>query len=229
MRIGILETGYTPDVLQPRWGRYPEFFARMLDGRGFDFRGWAVVDMEFPDSVQDAEGWLITGSRHGAYDNLPFIPVLERFVRDAVAARVPVVGICFGHQIIAQALGGRVEKFPGGWQVGPQEYDFVGQTLTLNAWHQDQVIAPPEGAEVIATHPSCRYAGLRYGDAALSVQAHPEFDNDFFGSLIEARGRGLVPEPVLQAAVSRLDRPLDTARIADTIEAFLRHPRTCAV
>lgn len=226
MQIGILETGHAPEALQPRWGRYPAFFARLLDRRGLAFRSWAVVDMEFPDSVQAADGWLITGSRHGAYDDLPFIPPLEQFVRDAIAARVPVVGICFGHQIIAQALGGRVEKYSGGWQVGPQDYDFAGRTLRLNAWHQDQVIAPPDGAEVIATHPDCRYAGLRYGDRALSVQAHPEFDSDFFASLIETRGRGLVPEPILEAAVARLDRPLDTPRIADTIEAFLRHPRT---
>lgn len=225
MLIGILETGLAPDALRARSGSYPDMFARLLAPHGFDFRSWSVVNMEFPDSVHDAEGWLITGSRHGVYDDLPFIPPLEALIRQAVAEAVPVVGICFGHQILAQALGGRVEKFHGGWAVGPQDYDFDGQRLRLNAWHQDQVIEPPAGAEVIATHPFCPYAGLRYGDRAMSVQAHPEFDDAFIAGLIETRGRGVVPDARLDAALAALDRGGDAAVIAARIAAFLRQPR----
>ena len=67
----------------------------------------------FPEGIHDADGWLITGSRHGAYEDHPWIPPLEEFIRDAYAAQVPLVGICFGHQIIAQAMGGKVEKYQG--------------------------------------------------------------------------------------------------------------------
>jgi GMP synthase-like glutamine amidotransferase len=225
MLIGILETGLAPDALRAQSGSYPDMFARLLAPHGFDFRTWSVVNMEFPDSVHDAEGWLITGSRHGAYDDLPFIPPLEALIRQAVDETVPLVGICFGHQIVAQALGGRVEKFHGGWAVGPQEYDFDGQPLRLNAWHQDQVIEPPAGAEVIATHPFCPYAGLRYADRALTVQAHPEFDDGFIAGLIETRGRGLVPDDRLDAALGRLGAPNDAGRIAARIAAFFRQPR----
>ena len=228
MRIGILETGLAPDTLRARFGSYPDLFARLLAPHGFDFTTFSVVAMEFPDSVHDAEGWLITGSRHGVYDDLPFIPPLEALVRQAVAEAVPVVGICFGHQILAQALGGRVEKFHGGWAVGPQDYNFDGSTLRLNAWHQDQVIEPPEGAEVIATHPFCPYAGLRYGDRALSVQAHPEFDDGFIEGLIESRGRGVVPDERLDAALERLGGGGDAAVIAARIAAFFRQPRRAA-
>lgn len=91
-----------------------------------------------PPRSHDADGWLITGSRHGAYEDHAFIPPLEGFIRDAYGAAVPMVSICFGHQIIAQALGGKVEKFNGGWSVGAQDYDFGDEKLTLNAWHQDQ-------------------------------------------------------------------------------------------
>lgn len=225
MLIGILETGHAPDALRARAGSYPQMFEHLLAPHGFDFRTWSVVDMAFPDSVHDADGWLITGSRHGAYDDLPFIPPLEALIRQAMAEGVPLVGICFGHQIIAQALGGRVEKFHGGWAVGPQDYDFDGQTLRLNAWHQDQVIAPPPGAEVIATHPFCAFAGLRIGDKALTVQPHPEFDDAFIEGLIETRGRGLVPDDRLDAALADLGAPNDAAAIAARIAAFFRQPR----
>ena len=225
MLIGILETGHAPDALRASSGSYPDMFARLLAPHGFEFRNWAVVDGDFPDSVHDADGWLITGSRHGVYDDLPWIAPLEALIRQATAEGVPVVGICFGHQIVARALGGRVEKFPGGWAVGPQDYDFDGRTLTLNAWHQDQVITPPEGAEVIATHPFCPYAGLLYGDRALTVQAHPEFDDAFIAGLIDSRGRGLVPDDRLDAALARLGSPTDSDQIAARIAAFFRQPR----
>lgn len=228
MLIGILETGHAPDALRATSGSYPDMFRRLLAPHGFDFRSWSVVEGDFPDSVHDAEAWLITGSRHGVYDDLPWIAPLEALIRQAVDEGVPVVGICFGHQIVARALGGRVEKFPGGWAVGPQDYDFDGQTMRLNAWHQDQVIAPPPGAEVIATHPFCAYAGLRYGDRALTVQAHPEFDDAFLTGLIETRGRGLVPDDRLEAALARLGPPNDADRIAARIATFLRQPRARA-
>jgi GMP synthase-like glutamine amidotransferase len=179
-----------------------------------------VEAMEFPGSVRDCEGWLITGSRHGAYEDHPFIPPLEDFIRAAFAAHVPLVGVCFGHQIIAQAMGGKVEKFDGGWSVGPTDYDFAGKTLTLNAWHRDQVTDLPAGAEVIATNAFCENAALLYDDRMFSVQAHPEFGGDFVEGLMRTRGPGLVPEPLMAAARARAEVPLASADIADRIAAF---------
>lgn len=226
MLIGILQTGYAPEALRQA-GDYPEMFARLLAGHGFTFRTFRVVDMEFPAAVHDCDGWLITGSRHGVYEDLPFIAPLERFIREAFAAGVPVAGICFGHQIMAQALGGKVEKYAGGWSAGPTEYDFGGERLTMNAWHQDQVTVPPPGAEVIATSAFCRHAGFAYpGDRGLSVQAHPEFDDAFVRGLIDTRGRGVVPDAVLDTARAKLGAPLDSDRIAAQIADFFnRHAK----
>ena len=228
MLIGILETGHVPDALRPTSGTYPSMFETLLDGQDFTFRTWHVVDMDLPPGIHDADGWLITGSRHGAYEDHPFIPPLEQFIRDAYAAHVPVVGICFGHQIMAQAMGGRVEKFAGGWSVGPTDYDFDGKTLTLNAWHQDQVTRVPEAARVVATSDFCATAALLYDDRMFSVQPHPEFQASFVDGLIRERAPGVVPEALLAVARARMADPLDTAGIAGRIAAFFKQAREAA-
>lgn len=222
MQIGILQCGQAPDALRDRAGDYPDMFVRLLAGRGLDFTNYHVENMEFPDGIHAADGWLITGSRHGAYEPHPWIPPLEEFIRQAYDAAVPMVGICFGHQIIAQALGGTVEKFSGGWSVGAQDYIFGGETLTLNAWHQDQVTQRPETAELAGHSAFCDNAALIYPGRAFTVQPHPEFNDDFVEGLMATRAKGVVPDPLLEAARARLGGARDSARIADRIEAFFR-------
>ena len=224
MLIGILQTGESPDALRADMGDYPDFFETLLAGRGLTFRRWAVLRNEFPASVNDCDGWLITGSRFGAYEDHPWIPPLEDFIRAAYAAHVPVVGVCFGHQIIAQAMGGRVEKYPGGWSVGPTEYAFDDQTYTLNAWHQDQVVQKPEMAKVLSSTAFCENAALLYDDRMFTVQPHPEFRKEFMEGLIKYRGPGLVPDALLADATQRLDKPTDSPSMADRIaDFFLTH------
>ncbi|MGQ0565119.1 MAG: type 1 glutamine amidotransferase [Gemmobacter sp.] len=225
MLIGILQTGQAPDVLRPETGDYPDFFATLLDGHGFAFRTWHVEAMDFPVGIHDADGWLITGSRHGAYEDHPFIAPLERLIRDIVAGGVPLVGICFGHQIIAQALGGKVERSDRGWAVGATDYDFAGETMTLNAWHRDQVVAVPPGARVVASNDFCANAALVYDDRAFTVQAHPEFRPQFIDGLMRTRGPGLVPEPLMAEARAKLDAPIDDRSMAGRIAAFFKMPR----
>lgn len=225
MRIGILQTGLAPEALSDTMGDYPDMFARLLDGQGFTFRTFRVVEGEFPADVHDCDGWLITGSRHGVYEDHPWIPPLEQFIRDAFAARVPVVGICFGHQIVAQAMGGKVERHDGGWAVGATEYDFSGEKLVLNAWHRDQVTRAPESARVIATNDFCANAALLYDDRAFTVQAHPEFRPEFVDGLMKTRGKGLVPDDVMAAAATRLADPIQDRTMAGRIAAFFKEPR----
>lgn len=228
MRIGILQCGQSPAQLKRDLGDYPDMFVRLLAGRGFDFTTWHVEGMEFPQDIHDADGWLLTGSRHGAYEDHAFIPPLEDFIRRVHDAGVPMVGICFGHQIIAQALGGTVVKHPGGWAVGAQDYDFGGQPVTLNAWHQDQVVALPPGAQVAGRNAFCENAALIYGDRAFTVQAHPEFRDDFIQGLMDTRAKGVVPDDLLAGAAARMGQADGASLLADRIEAFFKQPRALA-
>lgn len=219
MKIGILMTGHAPDIVRPELGDYDAMMARMLDGYDFEYDAYAVVDGAFPPGPEAADGWLITGSKHGTYEDHPWIPPLEDLIRDIAASGRPLVGICFGHQIIAQALGGKVIKHPDGWRVGATDYRIDDDVFTLHAWHQDQVIAAPEGAEIIGTAEGCRIAALRYGPNIFTVQPHPEFDRAMMVGLIEHRAPGVVPEPLRDRARGLLDTPRDdsamAARIAD--------------
>ena len=224
MRIGILKCGQSPEVIRGDLGDYDTMFETLLAGRGFDFASYHVEAMEFPGSVHDADGWLLTGSRHGAYEDHAFIPPLEDFIRRAYGAHVPLVGICFGHQIIAQALGGRVEKYAGGWAVGAQDYIFEGQPVTLNAWHQDQVVERPQGAQPIASNGFCENAALVYDDRAFTVQAHPEFGDAMIGGLIEHRSGSVPPELVAQAK-TRMTGAGPSVALAERIAQFFKAPR----
>ena len=225
MRIGILQTGHAPDALIDDTGDYDEMFRDLLGGHDFIFATYPVVDGQFPDSASDADGWLITGSRHGAYDDLPWISPLEDLIRDIHARGLPLIGICFGHQIIAQALGGKVEKFAGGWAVGRTTYDQEGQTLRLNAWHQDQVTQRPKGAKVLAGNDFCENAVMAYGDTIWTIQPHPEYGASFIDGLIRTRGRGLVPDAILDSAAATLAGPTNNSDIAAQMAAFFKKER----
>lgn len=222
MKIGILEPGHSPEMLRSAYGDYADFFERLLGQGEFDFIRYDVEGGEIPTRIDAADGWLITGSRHGVYEDHPWIDPLMNFIRDLAAAKRPLVGICFGHQIIAKALGGRVEKYDGGWAVGRQCYDSAAGPIALNAWHQDQVLTPPKGAKTILFNDFCPYAGLEYDQSILTYQPHPEFSSGFTDALAQARGRGVVPDELLETVTENLSKPIDDSKIAQNIIDFFR-------
>ena len=221
MRIGILQPGHAPDEVRGALGDYADMFERLLAGHDFTFQRWDVVDNVFPDGPEAADAWLITGSRHGVYEDHPWLPRLEALVRELVASGKPLVGVCFGHQVIAKALGGKVEKFKGGWAVGRQLYDFGDETLALNAWHQDQVVALPPDAQVIASNPFCDYAALVIGDNVLTIQPHPEFTAEMIEGLLAHRA-GSVPDDLKAAARAALSTSTANAELGQRMADFLR-------
>lgn len=234
MRLGILEPGVTPDDLIDTHGTMPAMAERLLAplDPSLRFATWRVVDDVFPASVRDADAWLVMGSKHGVYEDLPWMRRLKGFLRDAVAAEVPVVGICFGHQILAEAMGGRVEKSARGWGVGIHRYALPdaagGGELAVHAMHQDQVVEPPPGAALIATSDFCPYAGFDYAGRAISFQPHPEFDEAFARALVETRRGDAIPLDVADAALDTLGRGTDAVRLARWILDFLGQRRATA-
>jgi len=223
MKVAILETGRPPGTLADQFGTYPAMFARLL-GAGFEIEIFDVQAGELPEPGGHA-AYLITGSPAGVYDPLPWIDPLEQFIRGAKDKKM--VGICFGHQVMAEALGGHVEKSDKGWGAGLHKYaivrsepwiDSVG-TIAAPASHQDQVVVQPPNTDVVAASDFTPLAALAWTDRpAISFQFHPEFSPAFAKALIAQRF-DTVSDP--DAAIASLDAPNDNARVGQWIRNFL--------
>lgn len=208
MKIGILQTGSARQPLLEKQGDYDDQM-RWLLGEDFTYVTYNIEAGKFPASVGDADGWIITGSKHGVYEDHSWLQPLEAFIRQVYESGAPLVGICFGHQIVAKAMGGTVEKSAEGWVVGLKTYEVHdGSRFTAYAWHQDQVIVPPPGAQVFAHSDNCRFAGLSYSGNALTLQSHPEFTGRYFVGLLEDKSDFLPPD-IREAAQSRSSETLD--------------------
>lgn len=217
LNVGILETGITADDLIEEHGSYSDMFINLFSDHGwdFDFKIYAVRNDEFPHEISECDAWIITGSKSNVYDNLPWMLKLKQLIQSISKANQPMVGICFGHQIIAQALGGKVEKYSAGWGVGLHEYHITSpisdindmpETFVINAMHQDQVVEKPEQAHVFAQSDFCPYAGLIYNDKIFTLQGHPEFSLEFEKALILTRMGNTIPEETAKNGLSLLGK-----------------------
>jgi GMP synthase-like glutamine amidotransferase len=225
MKLAILETGRPPGALAEEFGDYPAMFADLL-GPEFEIERFDAAAGQLPDEPAAHAAYLITGSPAGVYDPLPWIEPLCAFIRSAQTSKM--VGVCFGHQIMAEALGGRVEKSDKGWGAGLHCYDIVRheawmdgvEAIAIPASHQDQVVIQPPATDVIAASDFTPFAGLAWTDRpAISFQFHPEFSPAFAKALIEQR-YDIVPDP--DTAIASLDAPNDNARVGGWIGRFLQ-------
>jgi GMP synthase-like glutamine amidotransferase len=230
VKLGVLQTGHPPRALQPAFGTYGAMFQRLLAGRGYDWRIYDVPHGDWPDQPEACDGYLVTGAAAGVYDDDPWIASLLAFLR-AAKGRAKLVGICFGHQAMADAFGGKVIKSPKGWGIGLHTYEVArpqawmdgGAAFSLAASHQDQVVERPPTARVVAGSDFCPYGMLVYDDApAISCQLHPEFAPAYSIALIEGRREGMrIPADLAAAAIESLAAPDDHDRVAGWIARFL--------
>lgn len=227
MKLAILETGVPPGTLSQEFGDYPGMFHRLL-GDEFSIESFDVQAGELPDEAGAHHAYLITGSPAGVYDPLPWIAPLMEFIRAAKDSRM--IGVCFGHQVMAQALGGQVVKSEKGFGAGLHRYQVVRtepwmngeRSIAIPASHQDQVVVQPPSTELVARSEFTPFAALAWTDRpAISFQFHPEFSPAFAKALIEKR-YDVVNDP--DAAIASLDAPNDTAIVGGWIRNFLKTP-----
>jgi len=233
MKLTIIQTGGVPAPLAARFMPYPAMFETMFDGTGQGFSYETIPVFEgapLPDPAT-LEGVVITGSAAGVYEDHFWLDPLRDFIRDAYGKKTSMLGICFGHQVMADALGGDVRKSEKGWGLGRHSYGvvqrpgFMGSAppiLAVACSHQDQVIVPPSEAEVILASEFTPNAGLAYRNgAALSFQPHPEFADDYAEALVQLR-RGKAPDAVVDAATASLATPSHSADMAHYIGRFFK-------
>lgn len=230
MNIGILLCDEVPEKFSGAHGQYPSMFAQLLHKvePALTFSVFNAEQQELPADVDAADAYLITGSRHGVNDGYPWIDQLEAFIRTLHERHKKVVGICFGHQLIAKALGGTVDRAATGWGIG-----ITTNTLQqLKSWmqpakdefnliisHQDQVIELPKGVEILASNARCPYFMMQIGQHMLTIQGHPEFSRAYSQALIEDRA-DLYGEAMSEQGLRSLQQPVDDELMAQWIIRF---------
>jgi GMP synthase-like glutamine amidotransferase len=233
--IAILETGIPPAGLDATYGSYADMFEGTLAREGRAFKVFKTLEGELPDYDDGFAGVVITGSPAGVYESDPWITQLIGWLR-GLDPKVPAVGICFGHQIMAQAWGGHVEKSHKGWGVGLHEYEIqardvwdnlLGKAADANAikvavTHQDQVVKKPECAIVLAGSEFTPHGALYYTDRkALSFQCHPEFCERFASDLLISRRGVRIDAALVDKAVETLKAPSSRGDVLGAISRFL--------
>lgn len=235
MKIGILQCDDVSDELRAEFGNYPAMFELKLSEvePGFRFVTYRVMDGELPRSVDECDGYITTGSRFGANDDLPWIGRLEAFVSDLAAAEKKFVGICFGHQVLARALGGEVEVSGRGWAVGinTNQVDVekawmnpAREALKLVVSHRDQVCKLPQGFEVLASSSFCPYYMLQYGEHMMSIQGHPEFSKAYSSALMDKRAAS-IPAQCIRDGKASLAELADDSLVMRWIANFFQNGR----
>jgi len=231
LRLGLLVCGHLPDeYAKALGGEYPEVFTRLFASGDVDATivPYSVVDGEFPADIESVDGWLTTGSPQFVTDDEPWIHRLADFVRTAHGV-TPFVGICFGHQMIAHALGGTAGRSPRGWGVGVRPayvveaerwMDPLIETVRLYHSHGDQILTLPPDGVVLAGSPHCPVGILQVGETTVGFQGHPEFSRTFADLLITVHEPDLSPEAVAEARAG-IDGPTDEATVARWIANFV--------
>jgi len=226
MHLCILETGASNPKLVEKFGRYTHMIENWLKPAIPEAK--FTVCSVFQGEALDLEnhhfsGFIVTGSPHGVYEELPWIKTLEQQLKQIAQQGLPIFGICFGHQIMAQAFGGKVEKSKKGWGIGIQKYKFFTPELkdgNVLVYHQDQVVSPPPKAKIIGASEHCAYGAIEYPFAARSIQFHPEFSNEFVSELIVFRNDPIDDQAEQLKALKEIN--IDSTAVAQWAANFFR-------
>jgi GMP synthase-like glutamine amidotransferase len=237
MRIGILQADSVLDQFQSVHGNYPGMIAGILGHAAseldleIEFRSYDVEHGIYPDAIDECDGYVISGSKKSVYDDEPWIERLKDFTRELNSAEKKLVGLCFGHQLIAEALGGKTLGAEVGWCVGIHESEVLESRwfmedeeldlFTLIVSHKDQVIQLPKGAQLLASAEQCPNSMYSIGDHVFTMQGHPEFTREYSKDLMEMR-RDILGAETFNAGVASLDKPLMRDIVSRWIIRFMK-------
>jgi len=239
VRIGILEADTLEPNIKEKYGSYAEMFQRLflsVNDR-IEFKVYRVIDDCYPDDIDECNGFLITGSKSSAYDNESWIIKLRNYIVELHKREKKLIGICFGHQLIAQALGGLTKKNEHGWGVGKVMADlqinksWIHHSIkkfSLLMSHQDQVVSLPGHAELIASNAFCPNAAFQVGNNILTFQGHPEFSNDYLKYLMSKR-RDKIGKEKYNKAIDSLCKKNDGQLVAQWIINFISEDTTVSL
>lgn len=214
MKIGLLECDDVVGRFPGIRGGYREMFAALLPD--FSFRYYAAHRGELPSSPGACDAWISTGSKYSVYDGTPWIAELAGFIR---SLDKPFVGICFGHQMLAHAMGGEVAKAKQGWGVGVLPLEILKEEpwmkpamsqVRIQHMHQDQVLRLPEKSVLLGRSPHCDVGMFRIGETKLGIEGHPEFTVEYGAALINARRKqiGAQTDRALNSLKEKSDGPV---------------------
>ncbi|MEM8971545.1 MAG: type 1 glutamine amidotransferase [Pseudomonadota bacterium] len=230
IQIGILETGQNRPELVEEFGTFAGWFEDLFAESRLDlsFATFVVCEDDLPSHPEACHAYIITGSAASSNDSDAWIRNLEDFIRIA-SKNVPIIGVCFGHQVIHKALGGRVERAKQGWGVGVHDYDLTDPPpwmacspshLSFCASHNDQVVEPAPDTNIIARSEFCPVAATTVGRNVLTVQSHPEMRKSFSRELYGIR-RELLGDERADTAISSLGKPTNEKVFVEMVEQFL--------
>lgn len=223
MKIGLLVC----DRIQKDYPDYPQLFKELLPQYSFEI--FNVFEGVLPSSAAEYEGWIITGSKYSVYDDIDWINKLKVFVREISKADKYCIGVCFGHQMLGEAMGGKVAKSDKGWCVGVHEFEVLKREdwmipyqpkLNLLMSCQDQIVVLPKNSEVQAQSTMCPVGIIKIGKKMLGIQGHPEFSADYVRSLMEDRTNRIGIETV-KVGLNSLTRTTHNLILGQWISNFL--------
>ena len=232
MIIGILEADVMDDDVQKRYGGYLDMFEKLLSAADAQlaFQTYQVKLQQYPQHINECDVYLITGSKSSCYEDVDWIHRLKQFVVECFEQEKKLLGICFGHQLIAHALGGRVQKSDKGWGIGLVSSDVTQtahwivpkqQQVNLLVFHQDQVTQLPPQASLVASNEFCPIASYHVYGSILTFQGHPEFNHDYLQYLMTIR-RDIIGEQAYQQGIESLQQDEDNELVAQWIVNFIR-------